>query len=178
MGISIKSLKHACRSGIPNTNDGQFNRHLPSNSWGTSRQHSKPLHFNNFLNDICNIFTNTNTPSIFTLKVPCLLYADDLLIMSTASEGLQNSLNKLSNYCEEWGIDVNAQKSNIIDFSRKKNNDRVMFTLNNSQLKCVNNYNYLGFNINSNGKLDLLQKTLVNNYSIKRPILIIQNVRI
>ena len=91
--------------------------------------------------------------------------ADDLLIMSTASEGLQNSFNKLSNYCKEWGIDVNAQKSNIIDFGRKKNNDRIMFTLNNSQIKCVNNYNYLGFNINSNSKFYLLQKTLVNKAS-------------
>ena len=75
--------------------------------------------------------------------------------MSTTAEGLQESLDKLGDYCQKWGLDGNAQKSNIVDIgSKKKNRNKIMFKFNNTKLKCVDNYTYLGFNINSNGKSD------------------------
>ncbi len=35
-------------------------------------------------------------------EVKCLLYADDMVLMSPTAEGLQNSLALLEQYCEEW----------------------------------------------------------------------------
>ncbi len=35
-------------------------------------------------------------------EVKCLLYADDLVLMSPTAEGLQHSLALLEQYCEEW----------------------------------------------------------------------------
>ena len=42
-----------------------------------------------------------------------LSFADDLVIISESAEGLQNSLNKLQNYCEKWGLTVNIDKNNV-----------------------------------------------------------------
>jgi len=39
------------------------------------------------------------------------MYADDLILLSETAEGLQNSLSKLSTYCEEWGLQVNVKKN-------------------------------------------------------------------
>jgi len=46
----------------------------------------------------------------------CLLYANDLLLMSNNAQGLQASLNKLHKYCQQWGLSVNTTKTKILVF--------------------------------------------------------------
>ena len=55
----------------------------------------KPTLFKLFINDIPNIFDDSCSPvSFLTRKLHCLLYADDLVLLSEspAHKGLQNSL--------------------------------------------------------------------------------------
>jgi hypothetical protein len=33
-----------------------------------------------------------------------MLYADDIVLLSETAEGLQNSLDKVSQYCKKWGM--------------------------------------------------------------------------
>ena len=54
---------------------------------------------------ICNIFS-------------CLLYADDLLLLSTSSNGLQRCITKLEHFCDNNGPVVNLKKTNIITFCK------------------------------------------------------------
>ena len=35
-------------------------------------------------------------------NIGSLLFADDLLVISESKEGLQNSINKLSDFCDNW----------------------------------------------------------------------------
>jgi hypothetical protein len=60
---------------------------------------SQPTLFNYFTNDLHDIFDST--------KVASLSFADDLVILSNTSEGLQNSLNKLEKYCYDWQLSEN-----------------------------------------------------------------------
>ena len=46
-------------------------------------------------------------------SVNCLMYGDDLLVISPSSEGRQQSLN----HAQQWKLKVNTKKSNIIIFS-------------------------------------------------------------
>ena len=59
-----------------------------------------PLLFNIFINDITKEFQSDecSPPSLVDQSVGSLLYTDDLVIMSTTTEGLQNSLTKLFTY--------------------------------------------------------------------------------
>ncbi len=61
-----------------------------------------PLLFNLFINDIPDIFDKSCKP-IFLNDTPinCLMYADDLMVLSETEEGLKSSLNKLSIYNEK-----------------------------------------------------------------------------
>ena len=52
-----------------------------------------PLLFNIFIEDICDVLQTSSAPTVLSQKVPCMLYADDLVIMSTTAEGLQESIN-------------------------------------------------------------------------------------
>ena len=70
-----------------------------------------PILFNIFIDKISNVFDETCAPvKINNLSLNCILWADDLLIISQTSEGLQNSLNKMKNYYDSLGLEVNIKK--------------------------------------------------------------------
>ena len=49
-------------------------------------------------------------------EISHLLYADDLILFSESRQGLQCSLNKLSEYCLKWKLKINLDKSKVMIF--------------------------------------------------------------
>ena len=78
-----------------------------------------PLLFNIFINDIHQIFDRTCQPiNVNFWKVNSLSFADDLVLLSESENGLQNSLDKLEAYCNEWGLKVNISKTKVMVFNK------------------------------------------------------------
>ena len=48
-----------------------------------------------------------------------ILYADDLVILSPTEQGLQQSLSLLKQYCEEWPLSINIDKTKVMIFQKK-----------------------------------------------------------
>ena len=57
-------------------------------------------------------------PHLGDLQVSCLLYADDLVLLSETKEGLQNSLNALKKFTKDWFMEVNPKKTKCLEFAR------------------------------------------------------------
>ena len=53
-------------------------------------------------------------------RVPPLLYADDLLLLSTSPAGLQRQLPHLEAYSAAWGMAVNAAKTKVVVFEGQR----------------------------------------------------------
>ena len=53
-------------------------------------------------------------------KLNCLLYADDLILISNTSEGLQKSLDTLSKFCDDWLLNINLKKKNESHYFSKE----------------------------------------------------------
>ena len=67
-----------------------------------------PSLFNIYLSDICNIFTDECKPVFLNnSSFNCLLYADDMVLLSESATGLQNCLNQISHYFKQWKPTVN-----------------------------------------------------------------------
>ena len=101
--------------------------------------------FNIFINDLSNLFNEANSrpASLGNTAIGCLLYADDLVIMSESQEGLQCSINKLSMYCKRWHLKVNINKTQVVIFNSKgKMRDIVKY--NQETIQTVSSYKYLG----------------------------------
>ena len=81
--------------------NGTLTQEFPVKSGVCQGDILSPLLFNIFINDIISEFhaEECHPPTLIDKKVGCLLYADDLVIMSTSEEGLQHSLNRLTSYC-------------------------------------------------------------------------------
>ena len=81
-----------------------------------------PLLFNLFINELPLSFNQSPQCDPFTLpngtKLNCLLYADDLVILSRSKQGLKNCLQKLEIFNSKWLLEVNHKKTKIMIFQK------------------------------------------------------------
>ena len=105
--------------------------------------------FNLYINDIPHTLTSEGNDPILldnTISLSCLKYADDLVIMSTSKNGLQNCLNKLETYCDKWKLEINTKKTKIMLFNKQGSLiKKHKFTFNQKNIENVREYKYLGF---------------------------------
>ena len=123
----------------------------------------------NFCHGIDMLYTNDNDVMCY-LQMLLLMYADDTVLFASSKRQLQHSLNMYEKYCKKWKLNVNANKTKIVIFGRKKNHT---FTLDNQQIEVVNSFKYLGIIFKRNGSFieaikDNIQKATLAMYSLRR----------
>ena len=89
------------------------------------------------LNTVDPIYLNDN-------GIDCLLYTDDVILLSNSPESLQATLDCLDKFCKEWCMSVNIFKTKVITFNKPGRLKKCNFSLNNTTLECVKHYKYLG----------------------------------
>lgn len=119
-----------------------------------------PTLFKLFLNDLQNIFNEKECEPVCAGKVRlgCLMFADDVLILSQSAKGLQRSLDNLNNYCHKWQLNVNLKKTKTMIFNCKKSSHT--FTFGNQILQGTDSVCYLGFVLTPSGKFQATQRYL------------------
>ena len=137
-----------------------------------------PTLFNLFINDLFKEINSANNNSV-TLnnidKINTLMFADDLILLSTTKEGLQKSLNALDKYVQKWKLEINYKKTKCMTFSKSNQKEKHIFTIRDQILDNTNEYKYLGLTINKKGNFsptleDLSCKAKRAIYSIKSKI--------
>ena len=77
-----------------------------------------PILFNIFINDIIELFSPSDhscfPDKLKSVSLNCLLYADDLILMSETETGIQNCLNKLHVYCKKWCLQIKHEKDTVL----------------------------------------------------------------
>ncbi len=121
-----------------------------------------PLLFNLFVNDLIPILHEEDCapPKLINSNVGCLLYADDLVILSTSPIGLQNSIDKLSTYCSKWKLEINLSKSKVMNMNRTGKKKCYNFSFKNRTMESVTSYTYLGIVLTNNGSFKAAQNNL------------------
>jgi hypothetical protein len=115
-----------------------------------------PLLFNTFMYDLPGIFdTSCHPVKLHDFPLNCLLYADDMVLLSETANGLQNCLEKLDTYCNRWKLKVNVQKTKIIIFNKGACKiSKHTFYLGNEHIEITQNYQYLGLVFNVSGSFN------------------------
>ena len=83
-----------------------------------------------------------------------------LLSCQTLRMIYKNALNSFNNYCTDWHLAVNLQKSKIVIFGAR-NTNIYAFNLNDQQIEIVDSYQYLGVVFSSNGSFLKARKHVV-----------------
>ena len=126
-----------------------------------------PTLFNIFINDIPNLFNSKSCDPVKLddSELSCLLYADDLVIMSESESGLQHCLQKLESYTRKWKLQVNLKKSKILIFGTQSQGRLFIsskWCFGDKQLDCVEEYTYLGLTFHFAGNFKIAMATLYN----------------
>ena len=93
-------------------------------------------------------------PAIPSLeRIPaCLLFADDIALMSESAQGSQQCLNKLAMYCNKWNLSVNTSTTKVMIFNKGGYKMlRFNFILCDSEIDVAQDYTHLGILFSSSG---------------------------
>ncbi len=121
-----------------------------------------PTLFNIFIDDVGEALQSVGFDAL-TLnetRVDCLLYADDLVILSKSPLGLQAALGKLGTFCHTWKLEVNTKKTKIVVFRPSKKLDDVTFTFGKHNIEVVEEIVYLGISWSYSGDFKVAIKKL------------------
>lgn len=99
-----------------------------------------PLLFLIYINDI---------QSCVQPHIQMRLFADDCVVYTTVNTRedqvkLNDSLAAIQNWCDIWGMKLNATKTTCISFTHKKNALQFTYTINNIPLRKCDEVTYLG----------------------------------
>jgi hypothetical protein len=112
-----------------------------------------PILFNFFINEINKyLISDEDTPILGNKQINSLLYADDLVLISRSPAGLQKQLNQLRQFCLEWDMDINTNKTKTMIFNNGGRVGQDKFRYGNTNVEQCKNYKYLGLMLQSNGK--------------------------
>ena len=81
-------------------------------------------------------------------EVKCLLFPDDLVLLSPTKEGLQQHLDLMHRLCQTWALTVNLSKTKIMVF-QKRQDHKYKFHIDTVALEHTKYYTYLGLNISA-----------------------------
>ena len=76
--------------------------------------------------------------------ISILLFVDDVVLLSSSSEGLQRQLDALALFCDLRKLTVNLSKTKVMIFNGVKKTTNFHFLFKVEEIKITNTYTYLG----------------------------------
>ncbi len=127
--------------------DGQLTGWFPITSGVRQGDSLSPTLFAIYINDLVEEMKNKDTGILVGgLRIPLLLYADDIVILSENDVKAQEQLDIMTTWCKKWKMSINAKKSQIVHVrnpQRKRSSTELSCC--DQVLKYVPTYKYLGF---------------------------------
>ena len=135
-----------------------------------------PTLFNLYMSDFTSLLCSKGDISPVTVdgtEIPCLLWADDIILLSANKDGLQNQLRFLEDFSNENLLEVNKDKTKCICFNSANKLVRLNMKYENKFLEDVDEYIYLDFMIKPKGDVscgirNLQARALKSFYKIKK----------
>jgi len=106
-----------------------------------------PLLFNLYVDDLICLLESSNLGCCINgIYLGCIMYADDILLMSTSVQTLQSMLDLCHNYGAIHNVIFNYKKSCCLQIGHKRSINTYIGTmlLNDVPIDWVNNFKYLG----------------------------------
>ncbi|CAG7826871.1 unnamed protein product [Allacma fusca] len=135
------------------TNEG-FTEYIKILNGVLQGESCSPTLFNMYLDEIANLLKLSGIPGIqmALVEILILMYADDLILVSTTVQGLQDQILVLKNFLEKNNLKVNLTKTKVIVFRKgSKISRNITFLWGSDPIEIVETYTYLGVPFKYNG---------------------------
>ena len=135
-----------------------------------------PLLFNIFIADIVERFGTEDCRPLkidATQNLSCILWADDIILLSRSEEGLRNMLSALYSFADDNGMAINTKKTKCMIFNKTGKFIRRSYPMKNGTIETTNSYKYLGFIFTPSGEIvsglkDLRDRALRAYHKLKK----------
>ena len=154
----IKNMYQNIRSQV--LQNGNLSRVFESEVGVRQGENLSPLLFALYVNDLEDFLERSGAQPLNLqcnideiegmLKLLVLLYADDTVIFADSVRNLQTCIDALSNYCGMWKLSVNAEKTKVLIFSKRRPRN-LNFMFEDKVLEIVDFFKYLGVTFQRNG---------------------------
>lgn len=114
-----------------------------------------PLLFALYIGDLEDVLNKQQSGGVVIgrrVKLYCLAYADDLVIIACTPNELRDMLNTLKRYADRRKLTVNTTKSKVMRFSVGGKLSKEKWLYDGINMEEVRSFNYLGFVFQINGK--------------------------
>ena len=68
-----------------------------------------------------------------------ILFADDIVIFTTNPISLQSQIDSIYHYSEQWGLNINVNKTKVCIFRKRKQAHNLEFHIGDEKLEIVDN---------------------------------------
>ena len=149
--------------------DGNMSDYFISINGVRQGENLSPFLFALFVNDIekflveygCNPVKVEDVDIEAFIKLLVIMYADDTVLFAKSKEELQNCLNGLKSYCDKWKLQINAEKTKVIIFAKRKvNPHNLNFKIGDKNVEIVDEFCYLGVTFTHTGNFSANFKML------------------
>ena len=163
-GLFYKLLKNMYSKSMLAVKVGsELTESFPSNIGVRQGDVLSPNLFKIFINDLPAYLDHSmDEISLNNRRIDCLLYADDVVLLSTSATGLQNKLDLLETFCDEWCIDVNTSKTKVMVFNKPGRLIHTQLTFRGNKIESVRRYKYLGILFSLSGSFSEAKSDLYN----------------
>lgn len=135
-----------------------------------------PFLFSIFLNDleefmlskevncVTTVNENIETELGIYLKQFLLLYTDDTCtaLRSESAEDLQLQINAFGEFCDNWKMKVNIDKTKVMVFGLGKIKTTLKFFYKTDEIEIIDEFNYLGVNLTKTLNFNITKKHLAD----------------
>jgi hypothetical protein len=117
-----------------------------------------PILFSLFINDLPESLGEDLGAGVWIRKVcvRLLMYADDIVMLSSDPKSLQKMIDRLALYCDKWNLVLNLNKSKVMVFRNGGRYARAeRWWYKGRPVEVVNSYKYLGISLTPSLSLDM-----------------------
>ena len=108
-----------------------------------------PFLYNVYTQDLIIKIENLNSgPRIKELQISAIMYADDIMLMSTTRKGLEKMLKETASYLKEWKIKMNLNNTNYMVVGEERIHECPII-INNECIQRGTKIKYLGVTIDN-----------------------------
>ena len=111
-----------------------------------------PLFLIAYMNWIDKCSQADDCDTIGNCKISRLLFADDLVLLSSTESGLQRALDSFADTCDTDGMKKSTAKTEVLHLSRDP--DKCVLQVSGATLKQIENVKYFGFAFTSDARQD------------------------
>ena len=124
-----------------------------------------PTFFSLYINELAKDIISLNLGiKIGNRNISILLYADDMVLLAKNEDDLQMMLNKMYEWCNNWRLKLNEEKTKIVHFRKnRQKQSEYQFKYGNHDLSIVSEYKYLGVILDQHLSFESCSKTLAES---------------